>query len=99
MDKLATKIITEISPQSLEKIKSVSGFSLLVVKIIEKAHKRKKLSYDNAKELTDLVIDQLIERIPNNTFLVENKTVIKESVDDMIDIWDILIPKIKKFCC
>jgi hypothetical protein len=103
MEKLVQKIVLDIAPEELEKIKSVGGLAILAIKIIEKAHKKKNLSYEDSKKLVDSVIDILLITIEGRHILEsnqdlktvvnsvkENRQLIREVIDDGIDIWDSL---------
>lgn len=108
MDKLVLKIINEIAPDEIDRITSITGFAVLIAKIIEKAHRKKNLSYDDSKKLVELVVDTLIKSLEGRDippdlritldFVRDHRMVFIEIIDDVILVWDVVVPKIKKCC-
>ena len=103
--RLVTTIINKIPGDEFGKIKSVTGIVVLIVKIIEEAHKKEKLSYDDSKKLVNLVIDTLIHTLRNKNISIEivnyvenNRDEINNYVNDSIDIWDALVPVFRNCC-
>lgn len=98
--KLITKIIEEINPEEVRRISTITAFVVLIVKVVEKAHRKKKLSYDDSKRLVNLVIDTLIHSLKIGNmpiglrrtidFAENNREIIRELVDDSIHVWDAL---------
>ena len=97
MEKIVQKLIGDLSLEEVEKIKTTTGMVVLIVKIIEKVHKKKNLSYEDSKRLVSLVIDMLIiafrdrnisRELDQLIFDVEkNKETIKLLVSEFIDVW------------
>ena len=106
--KLVKVILNKIPNEEFVKIKSVTGFVVLIVKIIEEAHRKQKINYDDSKKLVNLVIDTLIHTLKNiNTpdevisivnYIENNRDEVKGYVNDSIDIWDALIPMFENCC-
>lgn len=101
--KLVTTIVDKIPEDEMSRIKSVTGMVVLIVKIIEKSHKKKKLSYDDSKRLIGLVIDTLVHSLSGRdalppevyevvTYAQNNREDLKRYVEQSIDVWDALVP-------
>ena len=108
--KLVTTIINKIPEDEMSRIKSVTGLVVLIVKIIEKSHKKKKLSYDDSKRLFGLVIDTLIHSLSGRsglppevyevvTYAQNNREDVKRYVEQSIDVWDALVPVTRHCGC
>jgi len=108
MDKIVLKIVKDIAPDEIEKITTITGFIVLIVKIIEKAQKKKNLSYEDSKKLVDLIVVILFETLEGRNisrdlrevldFIRDHRPVFNELVDDSILVWDLIVPKLI-ICC
>lgn len=98
METIVAKLISDLSIDELEKIKTTSGLVILIVKLIEKVHAKKNLSYEDSKKLISLVIDVLVITMKGKNispefdnliiYLEQNKDVIELLVSESIDVWD-----------
>lgn len=109
MDKLVLEIIRDIAPEEIDRITTVVGFVVLIAKIIERTHKKKNLTYDDSKRLVELVLDILVKTLEDRSdvppelkstldFVKNHRMVIIEMIDDVILVWDIVVPKICGCC-
>lgn len=94
METVVNKIISKLSTEEMEKIRTTSGIVVMIVKIIEKVHAKKKLSYEDSRRLTSLIIDVLVTTMkgrdisPELIFYLEhNKNTVEMLVSESIDIW------------
>lgn len=97
MESIINKLILQLRVEEMEKIKTTYGMVVMIVKIIEKVHSKKNLSYQDSKRLTGLVIDVLVTAMKgrdispqfNNLIfqLEQNKATIELLVSETIDVW------------
>jgi hypothetical protein len=109
MEQIVKKLITNLSIDELEKIKSITGMVIMITKIIEKVHKNKNLSYGDSGRLTSLVIDVLVSSMKGRDInphlnslifqLEQDKAIIELLVSETIDVWHSVSSLCKSFTC
>jgi hypothetical protein len=100
LEELVLRSMRNIDDKDIENVNSVTSFVFLAVKIIERAHKKKKLSYEDSQKLVDVVLDIMI-RVTDKTnvpepvrntldYVKDNRYIIRLLIAEMIGVWDFL---------
>ena len=106
--KVVQKIIDKLPVEEIEKVRTITGLVVLIGRLIDKIHKKKKLSYQESKLLTGLVIDTLIVSLKDRNInqninnlveeLDQNRYMVEILVSEMIDIWHGMSGMCQKCC-
>ena len=97
---IVNKLILDLSVEEMEKVKTTTGMVVKIIKLMEKVHSKKNLSYEDSKQLAGLVIDVLVitmksrdisPQLNNLIFhLEQNKATVEILISETIDVWHVV---------